>query len=191
MITVYFDLETGGLLDDHPITQLAAIAVDDQWNEVGQFEVKLIVRTEICEPEALKINNYRPEVWAAEAVFSQQGACEFRDFLNRFRCIHMVSKRSGREYSVARLASHNASFDAPRLKRWFADLNIFLPSHPHVKCTYQRAVWSLERPGYRRPADYKLNTLLAHFGQAISGDAHDALRDVRACILISRILENH
>ena len=38
---VFFDLETGGLETHRPITQIAAIAVDQQLNELDSFEVKI------------------------------------------------------------------------------------------------------------------------------------------------------
>ncbi len=40
--TVFFDLETGGLLDESPDIQLAAIAVDRWWHHIGTFEAKIV-----------------------------------------------------------------------------------------------------------------------------------------------------
>ena len=41
MEVVFFDFETGGLEDSRPNIQLAAIAVDENWNETATFEAKI------------------------------------------------------------------------------------------------------------------------------------------------------
>ena len=62
MRTVYFDLETGGV-NDEPTIQLAAVAIGDDWSEIGSFEKRLKFDPAKCSPEALKVNRYDPELW--------------------------------------------------------------------------------------------------------------------------------
>ena len=38
MSIVFFDLETGGLEPTHPDIQLAAVALDGEWNELESFD---------------------------------------------------------------------------------------------------------------------------------------------------------
>jgi len=71
MKTVYVDLETGGLEMHHPVIQIAAVAVDGDWNELGAFQVKLFFDESKAEPEALRINRYDRSIWEHEA-FSER-----------------------------------------------------------------------------------------------------------------------
>lgn len=115
---VVFDLETGGLHEDAPIIQLAAVAVDRDWNEIDSYEVKIRFAADEADPEALKMNHYDAEIWEREAKPRGAVISEFSDFLNRHKCIEMVSKRTGAPYQVALLAGYNAAtFDGPRLRQ--------------------------------------------------------------------------
>lgn len=49
MITVYYDVETGGTEPQHPTIQLAAIAVDGG-KELGAFEQKIQFDEAACDP---------------------------------------------------------------------------------------------------------------------------------------------
>ena len=184
---VYFDLETGGVADGHPDIQLAAIAIDEtSWAELACFEAKIEFDAAAADPEALRLNHYSPEAWQ-EALPAALVAARFSAFLERFRSLQMVSKRTGRPYAVAKLVGHNAaSFDGPRLRRMFERVQRFLPADPRIRCTCQRALWWFDERGLA-PADYKLATLCEHFGIEIS-QAHEALADVRATIALARAL---
>jgi len=191
MNVVYFDTETGGLKPEHPTIQLAAIAVAPDWKEVQTFERKIIFDPSKCDPEALAMNSYRPELWKA-AVPERQAVGEFSIFLNAHRSIELVSKRSGRPYTVARLAGHNVvGFDLERVAAMFKRHGAFFPvDFRTVLDTRYGAVWHFERrPGEKKPDDFKLTGLAKHFGISIEG-AHDALVDVRLSIALSkRLLE--
>jgi oligoribonuclease (3'-5' exoribonuclease) len=55
MSIVFVDLETGGLdPKKHPITQIAAIAVDEEFRELEVFEAKVIFSVLEGTPEALR-----------------------------------------------------------------------------------------------------------------------------------------
>lgn len=186
MTVVFFDFETGGVLPEHPDIQLAAIAVGPEWNELESFERKIRFIESKAEPEALKVNHYSAEAWK-DAVSEAQVVAEFSAFLNRHRCIEMVSKRTGNPYSVARIAGHNAaSFDGPRLKAMFERNRAFLPSHPQVMCTLQRAMWYAQEHGVRFES-LRLEVLCKHFGIDLK-EAHDALADVRGSIAIAKAM---
>jgi DNA polymerase III epsilon subunit-like protein len=192
MKIIYFDLETGGVLEQHPIIQIAAIAIDDAtWQELDAIEMKLQFNISDADPEALKINHYDAAVWRAEAIPVGQAIGRFARFLEPHKSLHLISKRSGRPYSVAQLAGHNAAtFDGPRLQNMFRATGAFLPADPRVLDTMQRAMWFFQERG-TRPEDYKLGTLCKHFGIEVGDDAHDALADVRLTIQLARALREN
>lgn len=185
MSLVFFDLETGGVLSHHPDIQLAAIAVDEDWNELDTFEAKIKFAITKADPEALKMNHYDPEIWEREALAESIVVELFYNFLEPYKCIQLVSKRTGNPYSVARLAGHNgATFDGPRIQAMFNRHKRFLPAHPQVMCSLQRALWYAVENGVKFES-LKLSSLCAHFGIPLPG-AHDALADVRGAIAVSK-----
>jgi DNA polymerase III epsilon subunit-like protein len=187
MTIVWFDFETGGLTPDKPNIQLAAIAIDTEWKELETFERKLKFDEATADPEALKMNHYDPAVWENEAIPEGIAVADFGAFLKRHRSVDMLSKRTGKPYSVARLAGHNAaSFDGPRLQAMFKRHDAFLPAHPQVLCTLQRALWYAIETGTKFES-LKLEALCKHFGIEIP-DAHDALVDVRASISLAHVM---
>lgn len=189
MIAVYFDCETGGLLPQHPIIQLAAVAVNEStWEELASFEEKLIFPVSEADPEALKMNHWDAAIWAEKAISPQAAITQFAKFLEAFKSIQMISKRTGKPYSVARLVGHNAAtFDGPRLQSLFSAYRTFLPADPRVRCTLQRAIWYFEEQGKPAPVNYKLESLCSHFGISIS-ETHDALADVRLTVLLAKAM---
>ncbi len=186
--TVFFDLETAGLLPHHPDIQLAAITVDEAWAEIETFEAKIAFDVTAADPAALEMNHYTVEAWArAEAPI--RVVSRFTDFLDRHKSLEMVSRRTGKPYKVARLVGHNAaSFDGPRLQALFNHWGRFLPADPRVRCTCQRALWWFdERPRRVPPENYQLATLCRHFGIPVM-ESHEALADVRLTIALARAL---
>jgi DNA polymerase III epsilon subunit-like protein len=190
MKTIYFDLETGGVQEQHPSIQLAAVAIDDATGqELDSFEVKIQFDESQADPEALRLNHYDPEVWKKEAVPSCEAARRFSAFVGPHRSIEMVSKRTGAPYSVARLAGYNAlTFDLPRLRALFGTM--FFPCSYHVRDVLQRAMfWFDENQPEKKPENLKLGTVCAYFGISADG-AHDALVDVRLTAKLARALRN-
>lgn len=187
MSIVYFDLETDSVAPDCQIIQLAAVAVDAGYMEIETFEHKVLFDVEKADPKALEINHYDAKVWQEHGVHEKQAVQEFSEFLNRHRSIQMTSKRTGKPYSVARLAGHNAaSFDGPRIQAMFKRHDAFLPAHPQVLCSLQRALWYAVETGTHFES-LKLESLCKHFGIELSG-AHDALADVRGSVSLSLAL---
>jgi DNA polymerase III epsilon subunit-like protein len=186
--SVYFDFETGGVKDDSPNIQLAAIAVDGDWTELGVFEEKIQFDEKTADPKAMAINHYDPLAWQASALRPCDVVKNFADFLEAFKCLTMTSRRTGRPYKVARLFGHNAaSFDGPRLRTMFGLAGVFLPASMFIGDTLQRALWWFEERR-EQPESLKLTELCKYFGIDVDG-AHDALKDVRLCIALSRALE--
>lgn len=184
---IYFDFETGGILPEQPEIQLAAIAVDGNWNEVDSFERKIQFDESKADPKALEINHYSREVWTANAEPESAVVKAFAEFLNNYRSVDMVSKRTNKPYSVARLAGHNAaSFDGPRLQAMFKRHEAFLPAHPQVMCTLQRALFYAVENNVRFES-MKLEALCKHFGVDLGG-SHDALVDVRGSLGIAKAM---
>lgn len=180
---VYFDVETGGVLPQHPTIQLAAIAADAAGYEVGSFERKIAFDVAVCDPEALAINHFTPEAWK-DAVTPQRCSFDFARWLQPFQSVEIISKRTGSPYAVAQLAGYNAlTFDLPRLKTLFGAQ--FFPCSYQVLDVLQRVhFWFHENQQMERPANLKLTTIAAHFGIDITG-AHDALTDVRLCSAVA------
>jgi DNA polymerase III alpha subunit (gram-positive type) len=161
--TVYFDLETGGLDVESPIIQLA---------------------------EALEINHYDRQRWLKEGMPPQIAFERFSKFLNQFKSIPMISKRTGRTYQVARLAGYNClTFDAPRLQYHFKQHDLFLPAHPATLDVLALAMWRLSATlHFETPsASTKLGFLCEAFGVPLD-NAHDALADVRGTIALAKRL---
>jgi DNA polymerase III epsilon subunit-like protein len=182
MTTIYFDLETGGVVNE-PVIQLAAVAVDEKFNEVASFEQKLTFDTLECNAKALEVNGYTPEAWA-NAVPPAQCIRQFSNWLKPLSTVEMISKRTGQPYMVARLAGYNAlSFDLPRLRALYGDQ--FFPCSYHVRDILQRAMFYFDENPNGKPKDLKLTTMAEHFGIPIDG-AHDALFDCRLAVAVHR-----
>jgi DNA polymerase III epsilon subunit-like protein len=184
--TVYFDFESGGLEPHHPNIQLAAVAVGSAWEELSTFNRKIQFDESLADPEALKMNHYDRAVWEKEAEPVGIVIAEFTRFLNEYKSLQMVSKRTGAPYSVARLAGFNAAtFDGPRLHQMFKFT--FLPAHPIPLCVLQRALWWFHEKT-EQPENYKLGTLAKYFG-IDTPDAHDALGDVRTTVALAKAMQ--
>lgn len=188
--TVFFDLETGGTEEKHPVIQLAAVAVRD-WKEVDALECKVSFQEKECDPEALALNGYDRAVWDAKAVMPMVAASNFRTFLEKHADLTLVSARTGRPYRAARMAGHNVvAFDIPRLRTFMdrARIGWWPGCWWYPLDTYQRAIWLFAEQGLPPPADYKLGTLAAHFSIPSQGAAHDALADVRTTVLVAKAI---
>jgi DNA polymerase III epsilon subunit-like protein len=174
---IYFDLETGGVEPHHPVIQIAAIAVDHAGAEVASFEAKVAFDESAADAEALRLNHYTAEAWAS-AKPPARVVEDFANWLRPYCSVSLISKRTGRPYTVARLAGYNAvAFDFPRLKAMFGDR--FLPCEYLVRDVLQRVLFYFDdSPQAKRPENFKLSTVCAFFGISIDG-AHDALVDVR------------
>lgn len=182
---VFFDTETSGLRPEHATIQLAAIAVDSEWRELETFERKIAFDVTKADPEALKINHYSAEAWKS-AVPERQAVDEFAALLNRHRSIELISKRTGRPYTVARVGGHNViGFDLERVAAMFKRHGLFFPvDFRSVLDTRYGAVWLFEGLA-EQPKNFKLTGLAEHFGIPTDG-AHDALFDVRLSITVAR-----
>lgn len=187
---VFFDLETGGLNPKtDAVTQIAAVAVDEDLQELESFEAKVIFGTLEGKRAALNRRKYDPEVWAREGRRADEVAWAFRRFLERHASIERMTRR-GPPLRLAQAAGHNAGeFDWPFLQEWYRRQGIFCPIAHNVLCTLQRAQWwFLEHPDVTPPENLKLGTLCEYFGIPLGDDAHDALADVRATVSLYRLL---
>jgi len=164
---------------EHPIIQLAAVAMDEN-GMIESFEVKVQFDPAMADAQALAVNHYDPDIWQREAITPAVARAKFTTFLKRFCDIEHISKRTGRPYRVAQLAGHNvASFDMPRLQKWYQDANEFLVADPRPLDTLQFAMWYFHVRGKRLPS-YRLTEICKHFGIGVE-NAHDALADVMLC----------
>lgn len=178
---IVFDFETGGVLPAHPNIQLAAIAVDEKWNEVDSFNSKIAFDPATCDAEALAMNHYDAKAWDG-APKSDSVASRFGAFLKKNATTRLISKRTGNPYTVAQLAGYNASFDKDRLWAMFA--GEFVPASHLVLCVLQRALWYTMEAGLK-PENHQLSTIAKMLGIATDG-AHDAMADVRMTAAVAR-----
>lgn len=187
---IFYDLETGGLEESHPIIQLAAIVVQD-WKELRTFERKLEFDIAACDREALEMNSYDADLWARHAVPDHEVLRSFmRNIIEPYRWMPMTSKH-GNTWLNAFGAGHNTHFDRDRIG-WLAQSHSeFLALDFRGLDTMQLALWRMMKTGETLPKDFKLTTLCNHYGIGTAG-AHDALTDVRLSIaLAKRCLEGN
>lgn len=192
MRLVFVDLETGGLEPkQHPIIQIAAVAVDEELAELAHFERKLDFDADTAEKEALDLGCYSREEWDRSSVTPYDAMCDLAAFLKRYPDVRMMSQRTGRPYFVAQLAGYNAAtFDGPFLQTAYRAHDLFMPASYRVLCCLQRALWHFhERDDLTPPADFKLATVCKYFAVPLE-NAHDALADCRATVQLYRALTN-
>jgi DNA polymerase III epsilon subunit-like protein len=190
---VFLDLETAGLEVTRPIIQIAAIAVDENLNEIETFEAKVRFNKNEADPRSLRKKNYLEKVWEHEALPPAKVAQRFSRFLRKHATVDCLSA-DGKRYQLAQLAAHNGErFDGPFLHAWFRRQEIFCPARYMVLCTKQRLLWLFEEDKtLTPPADFKLGTLCQYFGVRLPADeAHDALNDVRATAALYRVICEH
>lgn len=184
---VFFDVETGGLDPAvHPIIQIAAVAVADDFRELDTLEIKIVFDSATADPSALAANNYDQALWEREAIPGAVALGEVGRFLRAHATYEKTSAR-GKPYSVARLGAHNARFDCDFLAAWFKKADQFCPAAIYEPlCTLNLARWCLlfdPSP----PTDHKLESLCEWLGIR-HAHAHDALADVRATVDVAQAL---
>lgn len=186
--TVFLDIETGGLKFDAPIIQIAAVAIKG-WEEIDFFERKILFSSEECDPEALRICRYDPEVWNKSAIQESAACAQLDYFLRRYQDLQRVSHR-GRPFKVARVAGHNIkTFDLPRLRKMMerSGFKFFPGDWMKPLDTLELAVWRTfdkDDP----PKSHKLGDLLDYFNIPHEDELHDALADVRGTVQLARAL---
>lgn len=186
-VIVYFDLETGGTEERHPIIQLAAVAHSHNGEELGTYNERLKFDPAQCDPEALAINHYSAEKWL-DAIEPLEAVTRFSKWIKKFASVKKTSKK-GKTYYLARLAGYNSiKFDAPRLERLFREHDRFLPADKKVLDVFQLVLWWLQVHPEVSLEDTKLGTVCTYFGIELE-EAHDALPDTRATAELGWLLQ--
>lgn len=165
---VFVDVEARGSKAKPLVKQIAAIATDDQLDEVAGFEAKISKASDTSEAKKV--------------------ARGFANFLTRNATNERFNAK-GELFRVAQLVAHNANFDIEILRNWYRKQSIFLPADYLPLCTMQHAMWFFQLRVLTPPKDFKLTTLCHRFGIEHSlSDAHDAFRDIRATVLLCRAM---
>lgn len=187
--TVFVDIETAGIETHRPIIQIAAIAVDQQLNEIEEFEVKIRFDERKANLDSLRKVHYRRAEWKRTAINPKKAAWTFARFLRRHASVN-VYRQDLSMFPVAQLVCHNSEFDGPFLREWFDRLGVFMPASYRFFCTLQRAYWLFhENPQLPAPDDFRLMTLCMYFGVPLNRhDAHEATADVRATVGLYRAM---
>lgn len=181
---VFVDTETGGVGPEAPIIQIGAVAAF-KGKEVACYEAKLLFDLALCEPEALEMNSYNPELWEAQAVPEIEALRGFSAFLSRYAGVRKTSK-AGNTYHVARLSGFNStSFDFPRLRERYTHHELFFPGDYHSPDVIDLAYWLFTARG-QWPESCKMEVLCKQFD--VPHGRHDALGDARACAPLARKL---
>ena len=182
-IKVFFDLETSGKdINTHAVTQIGAVAVNEEWETVDEFECKVLFKKSNSEPEALEVSCYNEGIWKNEAVVPKMACTWFGNFLSDNATVAKMS-RNNKPYHIAQLAGHNAAkFDSPFLMSWFKRLNMFCPATVYTTLdTLPLSRWLLpELPSH------KLGVICDHLGIELT--AHDALSDAKATAKVAEYL---
>jgi hypothetical protein len=205
---VYFDLETGGFRFNQPIIQAAFVAVNVSMEVTASLQVKLRFDPADCNQEALEINHYDPDVWAAEAVSREFAVHEIEAFLTKHKNMQLLSKK-GTWYEATRMLAYNADFDGPRIQNLFKLTgNTYYPGNRRTLCLMQRAAWFYTDffPLMEQPPNLKLATVFEHLCPGVdlgklhetayqdagaltrSAVAHEALTDVLASLEVHKAL---
>lgn len=185
-LQVFFDLETTDVdIARAEIIQIAAVAVDSDFRQIGSFSHLIAFDEKRANPEALKINHYDPARWAAESKHCAvvlKAFCEWsRPYLDQTR----IARASGRPFKVGTLCGYNAArFDFPLLERHCKANGIFLPFDFRVRDAMLVAQSVCDFTGVT-PKDFKLGTIAELFKVEVE-NAHDALSDVRTTIGLMR-----
>lgn len=190
MNIVFYDIETSGLDSNiQDIIQIAAIAFSiegGEWNELEEFEVKLRFDQNKASKEALDGNCYNEEIWEKEAIPRSSGLRMFSSFLNKYKDVKRVGKKSGKEFLCCRTAGHNIKmFDDHFVRAMFNKFDLFCPmDYLEVYDTLQLVLW--DSIGYQnKPENYQLGTLCDVFDITLE-TAHDALSDIRANSMLAQ-----
>jgi len=187
MRIVFFDLETGGIDPaSSPITQIAAISVDEQLNEIESFECKVFFDVGRCDQAALSMNGYDEYIWKDKAISPLQATGQFSRFLSKYADIERKSA-AGNPYRVAQLCGYNAAtFDGPFIQNFFKSSRAFIPASYRIMDVYHRVIWYMHENDITLE-NLQLSTVAGHFGIEIA-KAHDALSDVRTTIAVYKAM---
>jgi DNA polymerase III epsilon subunit-like protein len=187
---VFLDIETGGLGPLCPIIELAAVAVQaEDFVELAAMHTRIEFDVTWCEPEALEINHYDPELWEG-APNTFEAMEHFNSWLEPFACIEMRS-RNDKPYYLARTGGHNVThFDLPRIVAAMDREELF-PQFDKYKAldTLARAVWWFAETGNEPPPSFSLGALTERLWiEPPPGEQHTALHDALLATELARNL---
>ena len=149
------DVETTGLDPRyHEIVEIGAIKVDQDLNELGRFDLKVLpIFLERAEPEALAINGYRDQLW--------EGAESY-----------LTAARAFAEFSAEGvLAAWNITFEYSFLDQMFRDTRVQNKMDYH-RIDLPSIAWAL-LPGIKK---LSLDAVGAYFGLEPEKKPHRGIR---------------
>ena len=191
MRVVVFDLETGGV-DTYrsPIIQIGAVVLDTNALAIVDepFECKVQFERGPDTEKALAMNSYDEAAWAAQAVPKAKAMERFAAFLEPYRTVCMESKKTHRQYYVARLMGYNAAaFDGPMLFRDARSVGVFMPADLRIVDVMQRAAWDsmcATEPNFSMRLKDVATRLLGEAAVA-SVELHDAVGDATLTAMVA------
>lgn len=168
---VVIDVETGGfIIEKNPIVEIAAIAIDQENNEIDRFEVVIKpIKDKEYNPKATEIHGITRAFQIANGIEPEQACERFKEFIEK--------------HNVDTFIGHNVKFDRNRLQHF---LDEFLPGHgidfEFIFCTIElvRERYSLE--------SYSLDNCCRFFEIPMKR-AHRAMNDTEAALeLLKKIM---
>tara|TARA_R100000664_G_C2748320_1_gene135772 strand:+ start:431 stop:1021 length:591 start_codon:yes stop_codon:yes gene_type:complete len=167
---VVLDTETTGLYPNrgHEIISYAGIKLDKNLNEIGRMHIKIQANMQNADPQALRVNRYKPKLWHG-ACNPDQAAIKIASFMRD--CIPVA---------------HNWDFDRSFILKLFAD------HAPHCKIlrrgidTIALASAALIPLGY---TSMSMSSICKIFGWP--KQTHEALDDTLMCVALFRLLYPH
>lgn len=182
---IIIDVETAGLDHGAELTQVAALDLGSDNQEVGAFDALVAFDEARADREALDLQGYDSASWKERAVPVRKALVDLAAWLKDRATVTRISPRTGNAYRVAACAAYNASFDADALMHWSRSAGrVFLPFDLPLRCLMQLARWTLpEEPG----VSWKAEDVARRLGITTT-QTHKALDDVRLEAAIYREL---
>jgi oligoribonuclease (3'-5' exoribonuclease) len=181
------DTETGGLdYRAHALTQISIIVVDDELNELENFQHRIIPPPGYTvHPKAAEINGYNEELWLRTGMTLEAADNAYSQFLEQWF--------PGR---AAVGVAHNAQFDAKFIRhhlprsyaKYHAEGGPDRKAEDGWYCTCNALrQW---RSANGQPGSAKLGDLVKLANYTPTGAAHEALQDTQSCLAGLRWLQS-
>jgi DNA polymerase-3 subunit epsilon len=194
VVILAFDTETTGLpnfrqpsddVDQPHLVQLAMILLDDDGEEVSQFDMIIKPEGWVISPEATAIHGISHQKAMRVGISEKVAARLFANLMYGLGApVTALAHNAPFDLRIMRIAMLRAGFT----KEWLDQ------REPMSFCTMRAATPILNLPptpkmvaaGFNKPKSANLGECVQHFFSEALDGAHNALVDVRACVRVYR-----